>query len=64
MFDDLADGLSVLFAIILFAITMAALVAGAAVHWRTERAIMQQAFERGYAVQCVGKTGYHWECGE
>lgn len=27
-------------------------------------ATMQQAFERGYAVQCIGKTGYHWECGE
>ena len=29
-----------------------------------KRATMQQAFERGYAVQCIGKTGYHWECGE
>lgn len=31
---------------------------------RGENATMQQAFERGYAVQCIGKTGYHWECGE
>lgn len=23
---------------------------------------MQQAFDRGYAVQCVGKVGYYWEC--
>lgn len=24
--------------------------------------IEQQAFERGHMVQCVGKTGYYWEC--
>lgn len=24
--------------------------------------IMQQAFERGHAVECPGKTGYYWEC--
>ena len=23
---------------------------------------MREAFDRGYAVQCVGKTGYYWEC--
>jgi hypothetical protein len=23
---------------------------------------MKRAFDRGYAVQCVGKTGYYWEC--
>lgn len=28
------------------------------------RTIMQQAHERGYAVECVGQTGYHWECEE
>lgn len=33
-------------------------------HDNGAEATMQQAFERGYAVQCVGKTGYHWECGE
>lgn len=27
-----------------------------------EGTIMKQAFERGYAVQCLGQTGYHWEC--
>lgn len=25
---------------------------------------MQEAFDRGYAVQCVGKTGIYWECEE
>ena len=24
--------------------------------------IMKEAFDRGYAVQCVGKAGYYWEC--
>jgi hypothetical protein len=23
---------------------------------------MIQAYERGYAVECLGKTGYYWEC--
>ena len=23
---------------------------------------MKEAFERGYATQCVGIEGYHWEC--
>lgn len=27
-------------------------------------AVMQEAFERGYAVQCIGKEGYYWECEE
>lgn len=22
----------------------------------------QEAIDRGYMVQCVGKTGWHWEC--
>lgn len=22
------------------------------------------AFERGYMVECIGKTGYYWECEE
>lgn len=26
--------------------------------------IMREAFERGHAVQCLGRIGYHWECGE
>lgn len=25
---------------------------------------MQEAYDRGLAVQCVGKVGYHWECEE
>ena len=28
------------------------------------RRAMAEAFERGYAVQCLGVTGYHWECKE
>lgn len=26
--------------------------------------IMMQAYERGHAVECLGKTGYYWECEE
>lgn len=37
---------------------------GIAFSYSSAEATMQQAFERGYAVQCIGKTGYHWECGE
>ena len=39
---------------------------GAAIYgeWSGARAVMQQAYERGHAVQCPGKTGYHWECAE
>lgn len=29
---------------------------------RGKNMIMQEAYERGYAVQCLGKTGYYWEC--
>lgn len=25
-------------------------------------AVKQQAFERGYMVECIGKSGYYWEC--
>lgn len=25
---------------------------------------MKEAFDRGYAVQCIGKEGYYWECDE
>lgn len=25
---------------------------------------MLDAFERGRAVQCLGRTGYHWGCGD
>lgn len=28
----------------------------------TPHDIRKQAFERGHMVQCVGKTGYYWEC--
>lgn len=24
--------------------------------------VMEQAFERGYAVQCIGMKGHYWEC--
>lgn len=26
--------------------------------------ILREAFERGYAVQCLGVKGYYWECEE
>ena len=28
----------------------------------SDNQIKQQAFDRGYMVECVGKTGYYWEC--
>lgn len=24
--------------------------------------LLREAYERGHAVQCLGKTGYFWEC--
>lgn len=24
--------------------------------------LKQEAYERGYMTQCVGKTGFYWEC--
>jgi uncharacterized membrane protein YfcA len=24
--------------------------------------LKKEAFDRGFMVQCVGKTGYYWEC--
>lgn len=30
----------------------------------TYRDVMKQAYDRGHAVQCLGKEGYHWECEE
>lgn len=30
----------------------------------TYRDIMKQAYDRGHAVQCLGKEGYYWECEE
>lgn len=31
-----------------------------------ENTLPQQAFDRGYMVECIGKTGYYWkgECDE
>ena len=26
--------------------------------------VMREAYDRGHAVQCLGKIGYHWECEE
>ena len=26
--------------------------------------VMREAYERGHAVQCLGITGYYWECEE
>ena len=33
-------------------------------HLSGHRQAMAEAFERGYAIQCFGVTGYHWECKE
>ncbi len=30
----------------------------------THNEIMAEAYDRGHAVQCLGKTGYYWECEE
>lgn len=27
-----------------------------------ESKAMEEAFKRGYAVECLGEIGYHWEC--
>lgn len=29
-----------------------------------DKEISEQAFQRGYMVECVGKAGYYWECEE
>lgn len=26
--------------------------------------VTKQAAERGYMTQCIGKTGWHWECNQ
>lgn len=28
----------------------------------SEQVFMKDAYDRGFAVQCVGKAGYYWEC--
>lgn len=30
----------------------------------TTQMLMKEAFDRGYAVQCIGKKGYYWDCEE
>lgn len=47
-------------AVLIVIVGIPALIAASShiMHQRT----MQQAYDRGYAVQCVGKTGYYWEC--
>jgi hypothetical protein len=27
-----------------------------------KKTTMHEAFERGHAVQCLGRAGYYWEC--
>lgn len=31
---------------------------------RAKTDVMRQVYERGHAVQCLGKTGYYWECAD
>lgn len=35
---------------------------GALVDIAVAHRMMVEAFNKGYAVQCVGKSGYYWEC--
>jgi hypothetical protein len=37
---------------------------GLTIERNTRLTIMKEAFERGHAVQCLGKEGYFWECEE
>lgn len=30
----------------------------------TYEEVMKEAYDRGHAVQCLGKEGYYWECDE
>lgn len=30
----------------------------------TYNGMMKEAYDRGHAVQCLGKEGYYWECEE
>jgi len=30
----------------------------------SNNAVRQEAFERGHMVECLGKSGYFWECVE
>lgn len=32
--------------------------------WIGRISVMAEAYELGLAVQCLGQTGYHWECEE
>ena len=49
------------FGIIIFAVVygviifMAGYIAGS-------ESIRDQAFERGHMVECIGRSGYYWEC--
>lgn len=31
---------------------------------QTHQLTMKEAFDRGYAFECLGKEGYHWECAD
>lgn len=55
--------------VFIFVIALAFLTAGIAIgnlsgYDEATEEKMKEAFERGYAVQCVGKEGYYWECDE
>lgn len=48
----------------IFGLLVGALIAAVAIetYKHKNQYLKQQAFDRGYMVQCVGKTGYYWEC--
>lgn len=41
---------------------LAGMLIGVLIMAEEREKIKQQSFERGHMVQCVGKTGYYWEC--
>ena len=62
----IAFGLSA--ASLLIALAVAAIAVNYAIEWLSiilvNIDVKFQAFERGYMVECLGKTGYYWECEE
>lgn len=50
-------------ALVIIGFAVAVFVAVFFVIPKKEQAIMEEAYTRGYAVECRGVEGYHWECG-
>ena len=54
-----SDSFSII--LILFLIFFVGCAVGSGVGYRDMK---DQVIERGHMVQCLGKSGYHWECEE